>query len=190
MMNNFRTTSNHLEGPFCSQKGTRKGNPPFPKLSSDKSIEEQGKKKVLLETKRMKGIIGQKLNGVPILGSRRVRQVVLAAVFPEFYTTEEVDTLHGLLDEAWTARCQFFGQTNQEPDQNRLMWRYRAGQFEEIRWTGSRSIDRFGLSPWWAGGIIFGLLNEMPREYFAHIGAYVEILAASNMMTAGARVKA
>ncbi|KAH8929542.1 hypothetical protein BT69DRAFT_1315637 [Atractiella rhizophila] len=135
-----------------------------------------------LSPERVKGIVWQRCDGVPILGSRRVRQVLLAAVFPEFYTTEEVDALHSLLDEECTVRCQFFGETNPVPDQNRLEWGFRAGQFESIRWAGSPSDDPLGLSPWWAGGIIFGLLNEMPRDYIEHVGPYMEVKGVINVM--------
>ncbi|KAH8915127.1 hypothetical protein BT69DRAFT_1325570 [Atractiella rhizophila] len=129
-----------------------------------------------------KGIVWQRRDGVPILGSRRVRRVLLAATFPEFYTTHEVDALHNLLDEAWTARCDFFGETNSVPRRHRLMWNCTEGQFESIRWVGSRSRDMFGVSPWWAGGIIYGLLNEMPQEYHEHIGAYLEVEAVIHIV--------
>ncbi|KAH8914819.1 hypothetical protein BT69DRAFT_1289682, partial [Atractiella rhizophila] len=63
-----------------------------------------------------------------------------------------------------------------------MEWRFRTGQFESIRWAGSRSVDPLGLSPWWAGGIIFGLLHEMPQEYKKHAGAYVEVKAVIYVM--------
>ncbi|KAH8914759.1 hypothetical protein BT69DRAFT_1326009 [Atractiella rhizophila] len=132
---------------------------------------------------RIKGITLQRRNGVPVLGSRRVREVLLAAVFPEFFTTQEVDALHSLLDEAWTARCHFFGQRNVKPHRYRFMWRCRTGYFESIQWAGSPSDDPLGLSPWWAGGIISGLLNEMPQEYNEHLGPCLEVKMAINVMT-------
>ncbi|KAH8923271.1 hypothetical protein BT69DRAFT_1350266 [Atractiella rhizophila] len=129
--------------------------------------------------------IWERRDGVPILGSRRVRRVLLAAAFPEFYTKQEVDALHGLLDEEWTVKCHFFGEANDIPDQNRLEWRFRAGHFESIRWVGSRSVDRFGLSPWWAGTVISGLLNETPREYKKHASAFEEINWVVKLNTGG-----
>ncbi|KAH8928169.1 hypothetical protein BT69DRAFT_1346778 [Atractiella rhizophila] len=157
------------------------------KISQPSDSRRAGKKKeekceMSQEPKQKKGIGWERRDGVPILGSRRVRKVLLAAAFPEFYTTEEVDILHSLLDEERTARYNFFGDTNVTPDRNRLMWRYRAGQFESIRWIGSRDVDPYCLSPWWAGGIIFGLLHEMPREYLEHVGAYMQVKRAINIM--------
>ncbi|KAH8925042.1 hypothetical protein BT69DRAFT_1280083 [Atractiella rhizophila] len=134
-------------------------------------------------TKSMNGVTWQRRDGVPILGSRRVRQVILAAVFPEFYTTREVDALHNLLDEEWAAQCQFFGERNMVPHRNQKEWGFRTGQFDSIRWAGSRSIDPLGLSPWWAGGIISGLLYEMPQEFKEHADAYVEVKAVVYVMT-------
>ncbi|KAH8914106.1 hypothetical protein BT69DRAFT_14978 [Atractiella rhizophila] len=152
-------------------------------FSSQNGVNKSGeKRKLSSDRKQEKSITWQRRDGVPILGSRRVRQILLAAVFPEFFTVEEVDTLHSLLDEERTAKSHFFGDQNAVPDRNRLMWRFRAGQFEELRWAGSRSVDHLCLSPWWAGGIIFGLLNEMPREYYDHAGAYMQVLAAVNIM--------
>ncbi|KAH8927622.1 hypothetical protein BT69DRAFT_1316810 [Atractiella rhizophila] len=129
------------------------------------------------------GIVWHRRDGVPILGPRRVRRILLAAVFPEFYTTQEVDALHNLLDEERTARCRFFGEKNTVPDRNRLEWGYRAGQFESIRWAGSPPDDPLGLSPWWASGIMSGLLNEMPPEYIEHIRPYMEVKAVVYDMT-------
>ncbi|KAH8915981.1 hypothetical protein BT69DRAFT_1288168 [Atractiella rhizophila] len=131
------------------------------------------------------GIVWQRRDGLPILGSRRVRQVVLAAAFPEFFTTQEVDALHTLLAEESSEKYRFFGETNPVPDQNKLMWRFGAGHFESTRWAGSRPKDPLGVSPWWAGGIIYGLLNEMPREYDKHARAYVEVGWVVKIMTGG-----
>ncbi|KAH8918674.1 hypothetical protein BT69DRAFT_1285511 [Atractiella rhizophila] len=156
-------------------------------LGSNECNEQGGKHMASPETKQ-KGVAWQRRDGVPILGSPKVRRVLLAAVFPEFYTTDEVDALHSMLDEERTAKCHFFGDANVVPDRNRLMWHYRAGQFEEIRWAGSRSVDPFGLTPWWAGGIMLGLLNERPREYKRHIGPYMEVKTVTNLMTGMARV--
>ncbi|KAH8913666.1 hypothetical protein BT69DRAFT_1291226 [Atractiella rhizophila] len=147
---------------------------------------ELGKNQMpFLGGKEAKGIVWQRRDGLPILGSRRVRQVVLAAAFPEFFTTQEVDALHTLLDEESSEKYRFFGETNPVPDQNKLMWRFGAGHFESTRWAGSRPKDPLGVSPWWAGGIIYGLLNEMPREYDKHARAYVEVGWVVKIMTGG-----
>ncbi|KAH8923681.1 hypothetical protein BT69DRAFT_1281238 [Atractiella rhizophila] len=143
----------------------------------------EGNDKASLRSKEVKGMTWRRRNGVPILGSRRVRQVVLSAAFPEFYTKQEVDALHSLLDEEWTAKCHFFGERNDMPDRNRLEWGFRSGQFESLRWAGSRPVDPYCLSPWWASGIICGLLSEMPQEYKEHVGAYMQVKAVVNMMT-------
>ncbi|KAH8917657.1 hypothetical protein BT69DRAFT_1354556 [Atractiella rhizophila] len=130
-----------------------------------------------------KGMTWERRDGVPVLGSRKVRQILLSAVFPEFYTTEEVDALHSLLDEEWSAKCRFFGEANSVPDQNRLMWKFSSGNFESIRWVGSRPVDPYCLSPWWAGDVMFGFLNEMPREFKKHVSAYVGVKVVVNLMT-------
>ncbi|KAH8913705.1 hypothetical protein BT69DRAFT_1358907 [Atractiella rhizophila] len=159
-------------------------------VSCNEKCELEEKAGVSPITQQMKGIVWERDDGVPILGSRRVRRILLAAVFPEFYTTQEVDALHSLLDEEWTARCQFFGHANPVPDENRLMWGFKAGYFESIRWAGSPSHDPIGLSPWWAGGIISGLLNEMPREFNMHVNVYVQVKVVVNVMTGwGGKIK-
>ncbi|KAH8913731.1 hypothetical protein BT69DRAFT_1291180 [Atractiella rhizophila] len=63
------------------------------------------------------------------------------------------------------------------------MWGFKAGYFESIRWAGSPSDDPFGLSPWWAGSIVSGLLNEMPRDFNKHVSVYLQIKKAVNVMT-------
>ncbi|KAH8918968.1 hypothetical protein BT69DRAFT_1285233 [Atractiella rhizophila] len=68
------------------------------------------------------------------------------------------------------------------PHRNRLMWRCKAGQFESIRWAGSPLDDPFGLSPWWAGGVITTLLSEMPQEYNEHLGPSIEVNRVVNLM--------
>ncbi|KAH8913745.1 hypothetical protein BT69DRAFT_1306226 [Atractiella rhizophila] len=152
--------------------------------NQQEKCELEEKTGVLPGTGQMKAesMTWERRDGVPILGSRRVRQILLAAVFPEFYTTHEVDALHSLLDEEWTAKCRFFGHANPVPDENRLKWGCRAGYFESIRWAGSPSDDPFGLSPWWASSIISGLLNETPREFNKHASVYVQIKVAINGM--------
>ncbi|KAH8927713.1 hypothetical protein BT69DRAFT_1277806 [Atractiella rhizophila] len=131
---------------------------------------------------KLRGMTWQRCDGVPILGSRKVRQVLLGAFFPEFYTAQELDLLHNLLDEEWSAKCDFFAEKNVNPHENKLAWRFEAGYFDAIRWTGSRLVDPFGLSPWWAGGISCALLNEMPREYKKHDSAYMEVRIVVNLM--------
>ncbi|KAH8923322.1 hypothetical protein BT69DRAFT_1319592 [Atractiella rhizophila] len=166
-----------------SSPSSNSGNKNSPNGQEDNELDEDYGSSSRMS--RMRGNTWQRRDGVPILGSRRVRRVLLAAVFPEFYTTKEVDALHSLLDEERTAKSHFFGQTNPVPDQNQMMWRFITGHFESIRWVGSRSLDPFGVSPWWAGGVISGLLNEMPREYKKHATPAVEINWAVKLMTGG-----
>ncbi|KAH8914820.1 hypothetical protein BT69DRAFT_1325937, partial [Atractiella rhizophila] len=106
----------------------------------------------------------------PILGYRRVRKIVLAASFPEFYTAAEVDALHDLLDVNCAAQCHFFGNLviPEDPHFYRIRWRLHVGHYEAVRWVGSRFNAAPG-APWWAGSAITGLMNEMPEEYDDHI---------------------
>ncbi|KAH8924018.1 hypothetical protein BT69DRAFT_1280983 [Atractiella rhizophila] len=129
--------------------------------------------------------LSQKLGvGPPILGRRKVRKIVLAAAFPEFYTAAEVDELHDLLDDNWAAKCRFFGNMviPHDPHFNRICWRLQAGHHEAIRWVGSRT-DAAARAPWWAGSVISLLINEAPQGYDHHLRTVMGIQGSVYALT-------
>ncbi|KAH8913444.1 hypothetical protein BT69DRAFT_1291413 [Atractiella rhizophila] len=79
-----------------------------------------------------------KQTGLKTFGAKQVRRIALAAAFPEFYTTKEVDALHSLLDQNYTAVCWRLGGDNREPHRHQYGWKLRAGNYaaspEDYNW--------------------------------------------------------
>ncbi|KAH8925191.1 hypothetical protein BT69DRAFT_1279948 [Atractiella rhizophila] len=82
-----------------------------------------------------------KQTGLKTFGAKRVRRIALAAAFPEFCTTKEVDALHDLLDQNYTAVCRRLGGDNREPHRHQYGWKLRAGNYAAVRWAGSQLQD-------------------------------------------------
>ncbi|KAH8922181.1 hypothetical protein BT69DRAFT_1282485 [Atractiella rhizophila] len=106
--------------------------------------------------------------------SHQARKIIVAAVFPEFYTIDEVDRLYDIVDEQRDRNYRWDGTPNREPHCHRVGWKLRAGHYEAIRWAGSQlsdasDVNRRKVGAWCLIGIISSLLNEWPENCMDHL---------------------
>ncbi|KAH8913595.1 hypothetical protein BT69DRAFT_1291290, partial [Atractiella rhizophila] len=97
--------------------------------------------------------------------------------------TKEVDALHSLLDQNYTAVCWRLGGDNREPHRHQYGWKLRAGNYAAVRWAGSQLQDPTDITPWWAGNTMSCLLEESPEDYNWHMRNCSELYLIINIVT-------
>ncbi|KAH8929580.1 hypothetical protein BT69DRAFT_1276197 [Atractiella rhizophila] len=101
--------------------------------------------------------------------SKQSRKIIIAAIFPEFYTLNEVDKLWDIADKERDDLLHRTGTPNAMPHFNRVNWKLRSGEYEAIRWAGSQPADLYRSWTWWLLGVFSSLLNEWPEDSMCHL---------------------
>ncbi|KAH8918775.1 glycosyltransferase family 1 protein [Atractiella rhizophila] len=68
--------------------------------------------------------------GITSRRSKQARKIIIAAVFPEFYTMDEVDQLYDIVDEERDVNHRWDGTPNTMPHFDRFGWKLKAGDYE------------------------------------------------------------